>query len=419
MTKFALLGDRISGNLGVPSILEGLKEVLGRKFPGNKCVVFVPWSSYRDDLDREESLGVELSPLGNYWYLLVIGAVRRLFGFPAGPKKYLRIVDKLRSCDLAIDFNGIIFEESLGRQSFRKCLYRGLRFPLCRVLGVKVVKYTADIGPFRSRWNKFFGKFYMSGCMDLIFARSEVSKRNARELGVKTPIRVLPDTAFVMRYDVDSPPALRTVSGLRRPVIGVSVSFQIHKRLGDRYPREMASFVDDICGTLGVSVILIPNDTFSRPVNDEQVGRMIMESTTSRRCVLMKNDGFSAGDVKSVIANCEALLASRYHSVIAGLSTAVPTLVLGWHHKYMEVLKMFGMEEWQLSVEEFAPELLRKKFGKLWMERERLRGNIQSRLPDIFRAVYSGGDIIAALLRDGRLRESDYAGGLPGRGPED
>lgn len=399
MHRFALICHRISGNFGTPSILLSVKEVLSKSFPGAEFTVFVGWSSYEQDLRYADAYGVEIYPLGNYWYLLWIGIIKRIFAISIGPRKYVRIVEKLQACDAVIDITGIIFEESLGRQTFRKCLYRGLIFPLCRILRVPFVKYTADIGPFKSKWNRFFGRHYMDKCMELIFARSETSKKSVEALGVRTPVRVLPDSAFIMRYDIASPAAAASRSGLRRPIIGISVSFQIYKRLKEGYIKALALFIDKVSEQYGASVILIPNDTCSLPINDIKVAEMVVESANSRDCLLMDNSQLSADEIKSVIANCDALLASRYHSVIAGLSAAVPTIVLGWHHKYTDVLSLFGLGELVLTAEEFSFEKLWGKFEHFWEERKSIRITLKEKLPVIVQSVYSGGEIMRKTLQ--------------------
>lgn len=398
MTKIALVGDRISGNFGFPSILGGLMEVLHRSVPDGEYVLFVPWSSLDADLPYAKKYGLRILPIGNYWYLLAIGLIKRFCGFSIGPNKYRRIVDALSECEALIDFNGIIFEESLGSNSFYRCLARWLRFPLGRLLGLKCIKNTADIGPLKSHWNRFFGKVYMGKCMDLIFARSAVSESNVRELGVKTPVRVLPDTAFLLPSAPEGLAGVALELPPHKQVVGISVSFQIYRRLKMKYVRAIALLVSEIIAQPGIVVILIPNDTCYGPVNDRVVGNMIMEEVNSKQVLLLESQDLSAEQIKGVISCCEVMVSSRYHSVIAGLSAEVPTLVLGWHHKYAAVLKFFDMEEWLIEVEDCSFDLLRDKYIRLWQQREELRSALQNQLPEIRKSVYLGGNLIRVLL---------------------
>jgi len=51
----------------------------------------------------------------------------------------------------------------------------------------------------------------------------------------------------------------------------------------------------------------------------------------------------TAAEVKSVIGNCDLLLSSRYHALIAALSQGIPAAAIGWSHKYEELLAEFDL----------------------------------------------------------------------------
>ncbi len=50
--------------------------------------------------------------------------------------------------------------------------------------------------------------------------------------------------------------------------------------------------------------------------------------------------------LKRHIAGARILVGSRFHAVLAALSTGVPALVIGWAHKYEAILADFGHPEW-------------------------------------------------------------------------
>ena len=49
--------------------------------------------------------------------------------------------------------------------------------------------------------------------------------------------------------------------------------------------------------------------------------------------------------IRKITSTADVMITSRYHSMIAGLSLAVPTIVIGWGHKYQETMQAFGMAE--------------------------------------------------------------------------
>ena len=95
--------------------------------------------------------------------------------------------------------------------------------------------------------------------------------------------------------------------------------------------------------------------------------------------------------VKKIIAGCEVLVASRYHSCVAALSSGVPVLVVGWHHKYDELLSLYGQDKWALSTENCTSEKLINAFDSFWESREKERGTIKEKYIDVRKALIEAG----------------------------
>lgn len=68
-------------------------------------------------------------------------------------------------------------------------------------------------------------------------------------------------------------------------------------------------------------------------------------------------------ETKEYIAGSALAVSGRYHAVIAALTTGTPVLTHSWSHKYLEVLKQFGVEEWLTAPDE--PESVAAKLDGL------------------------------------------------------
>jgi colanic acid/amylovoran biosynthesis protein len=51
----------------------------------------------------------------------------------------------------------------------------------------------------------------------------------------------------------------------------------------------------------------------------------------------------SAG-IDSLVQRTDVLVTSRFHAMVFGLRLCIPTLVIGWGHKYMETMQRFNQQ---------------------------------------------------------------------------
>jgi hypothetical protein len=57
----------------------------------------------------------------------------------------------------------------------------------------------------------------------------------------------------------------------------------------------------------------------------------------------------NTASVRDIISRADVLVTSRYHAMISGLSLAVPTVVIGWSHKYKETMDYFGLGKYAMD----------------------------------------------------------------------
>ena len=76
----------------------------------------------------------------------------------------------------------------------------------------------------------------------------------------------------------------------------------------------------------------VAQEVIAKFENDPQVG--------------LVTDDLSPMDLKSIISNAHVHVGGRYHSVVAALSSGVPCVSMSWHHKYKDIMRMYGCERY-------------------------------------------------------------------------
>ena len=61
--------------------------------------------------------------------------------------------------------------------------------------------------------------------------------------------------------------------------------------------------------------------------------------------------------IRNMIQEADVLVTSRFHAMISGLALKIPTIVIGWGHKYMETMAYFDMKEFCINFREFPGDL--------------------------------------------------------------
>jgi colanic acid/amylovoran biosynthesis protein len=151
--------------------------------------------------------------------------------------------------------------------------------------------------------------------------------------------------AFLLSSTLQSE-SLASVIGLdpAAPTVACSISGGIVSFAGVDHERHIGSWVrciTHLVDKVGAQVLLVPHVQEVSVRNDDrlfatEILRRLDPKTASR--VRLAGGELRATEYKALISRCDLLIAERMHAAIAGLSTAVPTLVVGYSVKARGIL---------------------------------------------------------------------------------
>ena len=82
---------------------------------------------------------------------------------------------------------------------------------------------------------------------------------------------------------------------------------------------------------------------------------------------------------------------------MAGLSSGTPTLVIGWHYKYDELLMLYNQSKWQISHNNCTSTSLIKIFEEFYQYREANRSIITKARKKVFKEIIAQGEKMLSL----------------------
>jgi colanic acid/amylovoran biosynthesis protein len=245
------------------------------------------------------------------------------------------------------------------------------------------------MGPFSGKLMQTLARFSLSSAK-LIILRDHASKRFVRQVGVKgEEIRVCADSAFLL----ESAPAARALEILQAhgvpsdhaDLIGITPNMRVYHRSEgtggkNHYVRLLSELIDHVKDTFNAQVILIPCEFRSEGPDDSWLIGQVLKGVSSTRGVYVVDEEYTAGELKAIAGQLAVLIASRFHSALASLSMGVPTIVLGWAHKYVELMRAMDQQHYVLSYEDVTLQDLVTMLDQMWPRRAEISGALTTRV---------------------------------------
>ncbi len=406
----AIIGSALSGNKGAAAMLESAIQTLSARFPDAE---FTLLSMYPEE-DRKQNPYKNLEIVDASPLMLGVGInsgalAHRLLPFARNViHDNSPAVRALKKADVLLDQGGITFVD--GREKF--LIYNVASVLPALNLGVPVVKCAQALGSFNNPINKWAAKTYLPK-MAAIVSRGAVTQRYLEGLNLTNVVEGA-DYAFLLDVTKDDQKAAEhkfdaAFFDKTSRVVGVSPSVVMRKKVdaaGGSYVREIVDFIDYVTSKKGYKVALIPHSvrtgTDKTHNNDLPLCQEIYAKLSDKKKVLFIEQEMGSQELRYIIGRCDVFVASRFHAMISSLSMAVPTLVIGWSHKYKEVLDMFGLAEWAFGQDKLSREYLRTRFDELDAQAGDVKKQITKSRPDVKKKAYVQVDVIADIIEKGK-----------------
>lgn len=308
----------------------------------------------------------------------------RLYGFTAIPRMDPSAVNQaIGQCDALIFPGGSIFQDVT---SLKSVGYYGQLVKRAKSAGKQVFLVGQGVGPLTS----FFGKRWASAAFDAadaIVVRDTESAGVLRELGVKTPIRVGADSAFLL----PRPPENADQSSFQ---VGTMQTVGISARPMGKNTKVVAQMFADLTRLLfqaNYMPVLIEMDR-------EVDGPLIQ--------MISKLQGGKVPDLRKVqtpmqlqqrLARMESVIAMRLHAGILATTVGVPAFMVSYDPKVSSFAKNLGLNT-APSIEGLSAQRLFENFQMFQRDRERNLQIVERKREEFSKAAKTNVEAVLGCL---------------------
>lgn len=374
--KIAIIGGSIWGNRGAAAMLETTIGKLREYFQDAEFAVFTPYPLKDRALvsdPRLEFFDSRPTALIRYFFVAVygwfLGRLSRKVNFSGG-------VRALTCSDILLDIGGITFSD--GRLIFLP--YNILTICPSLMFAVPVVKLSQAAGPFTNPLIRVLSRFFLSKC-EYFFARGEKTLLFLTGLGLDPDrLALAADIAFSYKPEY----SLASENGTAISELGAKIDSAIASGnkivaiapsvvVDDKMRAVHLDYVQLLVNQIkrmedqNITFVVFPNASRegSRKTrnNDLRVIEFFRDTCEMQMPhLLYKRMEWVAFDVdtrgiEEIIKRADVLIASRFHAMVFGLRLGIPTVVIGWGHKYKEVMNKLGQDRYVLDYNSFGDNL--------------------------------------------------------------
>ena len=347
--------------------------VLRQSFPDSEFIVF-SYSPKRDrSLVQDARIKVVSATPASMVFCIFPWAVLisflRLLHIPFPGSFPIQVIKELCRCDAMLDIGGISFVD--GRELFLP--YNILSIWLAMMLNIPVVKLAQALGPFTSSINRLTAKIFLPRCAK-IFSRGDTTSRNLQSINISNFARAA-DIAFLYQSEFSLSkenedmvePLMDELGRIRAQgnrIIIISPSSLVYQKSvkkGGDYIGQLLHLVSELDNE-NTHFLFLPNSTrqvSSKPRNNDI---FIIDLLMHRALTSLTPERFSkthwvtwdvnTASLRGLMKMANLIITSRFHAMVSGLALGIPTLVIGWSHKYIETLADFGMEHFAADFED-------------------------------------------------------------------
>jgi len=386
--KILITGLALSRNLGAPAMALSLITEIGKKFPNAIFTMAVSstdmeqelkWLKYYQDMGFQIEKLVPRSTITSYIinkipikkiYQLITGKYKLPAYKNQKDRKYWldqhkKFISEIKESDLVISMYGISYVGD-GVHKVTDGLSDYSPFYYAKKYSVPYTRFIQSYGPFDDYRIKFFAKKELN-FLPFIYARGKNSASYCREI-VKNKSKVfdVPDLAILLNKadDMWTQQFLKDIDFKEKEYVIISPSAVIYAMpkkvtgsIGEKHIESVVLIVKELLKE-GNKILLLPHMYSDKKWEcDREICFKILEKLAikEKQSLQIVVDDIDAMQAKSLIASSKLAIVSRYHALVAAVSTSTPVITIGWNIKYYDLMEYFCIEDMAIDTRDNMP----------------------------------------------------------------
>ncbi len=323
-----------------------------------------------------------------------------------------KILKQYLDADIVIDLRWGDRFADVHRYGIRYAIFCPHRYePLIPIiLGRPYIIFPQTIGPFCDRLTFEFNisKFIFDKAK-VIMVREKTSMSTMLKIGIPSKkMYLLPDIAFLL-----DPVSLEDVNNIFKkeniptnfPIVGITLRIgstvtgkkTISPRDDENYVQVMVDIAIYMQKKYNCSILLIPHAGIKSEsfLYTDFLNRI----KNNKNIFCLQNREYSTEELRGIIGKCYIHLSAYLHASVASLSMCVPAINFSYSDfKSKGFFEFADQEKYVISIKNLTLEEAKTKVEDLWNNREKIRKELELKIPEIRRQIMFAGELTKNVL---------------------
>lgn len=234
--------------------------------------------------------------------------------------------------DAYLDASGFAYSDQWGVQPALKLLHLAQRY---KKADKQVILLPQAFGPFRNEQLRRVLCLALNR-VDLVFARDRLSLEFVQGLGTFTAeVALAPDFTNLLEGKLPQKFHLST------PTVCIIPNYRMLDKTNEHLGQKYLAFLEDIIKYLysqQVDFFILIHES----AKDRLIVQALSEATGRQMNVICERNPIY---IKGIISQCLATIGSRYHGLVSALCQGIPSLGVGWSHKYEMLFEDYNCKD--------------------------------------------------------------------------
>lgn len=381
MKKFVITAGTLSGNRGAEAMVTTCIQQI--KFYHPKAIICIATYYPKEDFKElnkpffkkfDNVYIYSLTPFSLIFKYLPLAIIAKILPFLKNNQfRHFGSILNLLNTDLVLDVAGVSFID--GREKFLG--YNVLSILPFLMHKINVIKLPQALGPFNNKINYFTAKFFLNKC-ERVYCRGKLSLQYVKQIKKKDNFYFCPDISFSLK-NIN----IKDFKNRSNKHIAISPSSLVMSK-NHKYIDKLVKIIKNLQKDgFTIKLILHSWRNSSQPRNNDLVAANKINHLLKNKLEII-GYGKNSKEIREEISKFQLVIVSRFHAMISALDTFTPVLVIGWSHKYKEILNQFGLgDKYCLDYSKVNLETITIKIREIYDDRLNISELIKNKLPII------------------------------------